>query len=128
MKQRVLAWVIGVSQLALGAGFLLIPDLFFGAFGFTLATPDQKYLYGQLAARFIAYGIGMFVIARDVEVNRPWWMLMALIQAIDLGVGLFYTVFRSVPLGASGFPMFNAAVFLALLLVWAPKKRNAGPA
>jgi len=122
MKQRILARVIGVSQLVLGAAFLLIPDLFFATFGFSPATPDQKYLYGQLAARFIAYGIGMFLIARKVDANRPWWMLMALIQGIDLGVGIYYTVFRSVPLSASGFPLFNAAIFCALLLAWAPKK------
>lgn len=120
MKQRVLARVIGVSQLVLGIGFLFLPDLFFAGFGFTPAEPDQKYLYGQLAARFFAYGIGMFVIARDVAGNRPWWMLMALIQAIDLGVGIYYTAFAAVPLSSTAFPMVNAAVFLALLLLWAP--------
>lgn len=121
MKQRILARVIGVSQVALGVGFLFLPDLFFAAFRFTPASPDQKYLYGQLAARFFAYGIGMFVIAGDVAGNRPWWMLMALIQAIDLGAGLYYTAFDSVPLAASAFPMGNAVVFLVLLLLWAPK-------
>jgi peptidoglycan/LPS O-acetylase OafA/YrhL len=121
-KQRILAWVIGVSQLALGAAFLLVPNGFFSLFGFTEAQPDQNYLYGQLAARFLAYGIGMFVIARDPRGNRVWWMLMGLIQAVDLAVGLYYTLFANVALSSSAFPMVNAAVFLVLLLLWAPAK------
>lgn len=120
-RQQILAWVVGASQLALGVGFLFLPDLFFAAFGFTPAAPDQKYLFGQLAARFFAYGIGMFVIARNPAAHRPWWLLMALIQAIDLAVGVYYTALGLVTIEASAFPMFNAAVFLALLLLWAPR-------
>lgn len=120
-RQRILSWIIGVSQLALGTAFLFLPNLFFAAFGFTATSPDQKYLYGQLAARFFAYGVGMFIIARDPARHRPWWLLMALIQAIDLGVGLFYTAFRGVPLASTAFPMVNAFVFSALLLLWAPR-------
>jgi hypothetical protein len=120
IKQRVLSYLIGVSQIVLGIAFLLVIDQFFSVFGFTQPSPDQKYLYGQLAARFIAYGIGMFYIARNLAQNRFWWDMMALIQAIDLAVGLIYTFAFGVSIAITGFPMFNAAIFLILLLVWRP--------
>lgn len=119
-KQKVLAWVIGVSQFALAFAFLVIPEAFFEAFGFTSPTPDQKYLYGQLAARFLAYGFGMIYIARHLAGNRFWWDMMALIQGIDLGVAIVYTLAFGVALQSTAFPMFNAAVFLILLLAWRP--------
>ena len=122
IKQIVLAWVIGISQLVLGICILVIPELFFSAFGFTVPDAGQKYLYGQLAARFFAYGIGMFYIARNLIGNKFWWDMMMLIQSIDLGVGLFYTSFGNVSLNSSIFPMVNAAVFLILLLIWRPRK------
>jgi hypothetical protein len=128
MRQSVLARIIGVSQLALGMGILVIPDLFFNAFGFSAASPDQKYLFGQLAARFLAYGVGMFFIARNPIKHQVWWNLMALIQGIDLAVGLIYTLGFEVAIHSSAFPMFNAAVFLILLLVWRPKKEKIGSA
>ena len=57
------------------------------------ATPhDANYPLGMLAARFIAYGIGMFVIARNPNQNIFWINNMILIQLIDLGVGVSYKI------------------------------------
>lgn len=117
VQLRVLARVVGVSQLALGVGILFLPDLFFQTFGFSPANPDQKYLFGQLAARFFAYGIGMFYIAGSLEKNWFWWDMMILIQCIDLAVGLWYSLLGGVPWSVTGFPLFNALVF-AVLLAW----------
>jgi hypothetical protein len=120
-KQRILSIIIGISQLALGAALLLVPNGFFSLFGFSAASADQNYLFGQLAARFLAYGIGMFAIAQDPQKHRLWWLLMALIQAIDLGVGLVYSAFFGVPWEVTAFPLFNALAFLVLLILWTPK-------
>jgi hypothetical protein len=114
--------LVGVSQLVLGALFLLAPAFFIGWMGLHQTPTDSNYLFGMLAARFIAYGIGMFAIARDPQANRFWINNMIFIQLIDLGVGLFYTVVGTLPLAASGFPMFNAALFSVLLFMWKPKK------
>ena len=45
---------------------------------------------------------------------------MALVQIIDLAVGLYDTATGTITLSVSAFPMFNAAVFTLLLLLWSP--------
>ncbi len=49
---------------------------------------------------------------------------MILIQLIDLGAGIFYTMVGVVPLADSAFPMFNATWIIVLLYLWMPKKHN----
>jgi hypothetical protein len=75
----------------------------------------------MLAARFLAYGIGMFFIARAPEKNLFWINNMILIQGIDMAAGIFYTATGVVALAHSGFPMFNATLFIILLALWRPK-------
>jgi hypothetical protein len=116
--------IIGIVQFILGAGILFIPRLFFKAMGFTEPSPDNIYMFGMLAARFIAYGAGMLYIARDPMANRFWILTMILIQAIDLGVGLFYTLTGAVSISSSGLAMFNATVFIILLSIWFPRKKT----
>jgi hypothetical protein len=127
LHQKILARVIGISQLILAVAFLFFIDLFFTSFGFSPATTDQKYLFGQLAARFSAYGLGMFVIARNPFINRTWWDLMALTQAIDFSVGLYYLLSGGIKIETAAFPMFNAAVFCVLLFIWRPQGGKSIP-
>lgn len=125
MKLKVLLRVIGVVQLVLGAFYLFLPLQFLAMQGLSLPAADNAYPLGMLAARFLAYGIGMFFIARDPEKNRFWINNMILIQAIDLAVGIFYTATGIVALAHSGFPMFNATLFIVLLSLWRPKSAQA---
>jgi hypothetical protein len=76
----------------------------------------------MLAARFIAYGAGMFIIAREPVKNIFWINNMILIQLIDLAVGLLYTINGTLTLAVSAFPMFNAMIFAVLLFIWRPKQ------
>lgn len=117
VPQRILAVVIAVIQFLLGVALFFLPDLFFAAFGFSPAANDQKYLFGQLAARFVALGFGMLYVARTLPRSGFWWDVMLLIQVLDLAVGLFYSLFGGVSWAVTGFPVFNAAV-LAGLLAW----------
>lgn len=121
MKLKVLLRVIGVVQLILGAFYLFLPLQFLSMQGLSTPGADNAYPLGMLAARFLAYGIGMFFIARDPEKNSFWVNNMILIQAVDLAVGIFYTATGIVTLTHSGFPMFNAALFIVLLSLWRPK-------
>jgi hypothetical protein len=82
---------------------------------------DVNYMLGMLSARFLAYGLGMFYIARSPEKNIFWINNMILIQVIDLTVGLFYTLNGTIGLAVSAFPMVNATVFIVLLWLWRPK-------
>jgi len=120
-KLTVLLWIIGIVQLVLGVLFLVAPQAIIGWMGLTIPAADAGYILGMLAARFIAYGIGMFYIARNPQGNRFWINNMILIQVIDLAVGLFYTLNGTITLSVSAFAMFNATVFIILLLLWRPK-------
>ncbi|MBI5294482.1 MAG: hypothetical protein HY869_03325 [Chloroflexi bacterium] len=122
MKLKVLLRLIGVVQLILGAFYLFLPLQFLSMQGLSTPGADNAYPLGMLAARFLAYGIGMFFIARDSEKNRFWINNMILIQAVDLAVGIFYTATGIVGLSHSAFPMFNAALFIVLLMLWRPTK------
>lgn len=121
MKLKVLLRVIGVVQLILGAFYLFLPLQFLSMQGLSAPGADNAYPLGMLAARFLAYGIGMFFIARAPEKNLFWINNMILIQAVDLAVGIFYTAVGTVALTHSGFPMFNATLFIVLLSLWRPK-------
>lgn len=121
MKLKVLLRVIGIVQLILGAFYLFLPLQFLSMQGLSTPGADNAYPLGMLAARFLAYGIGMFFVARAPEKNLFWINNMILIQAVDLAVGIFYTAVGTVALTHSGFPMFNATLFIVLLSLWRPK-------
>lgn len=123
-KLTVLLRLIGVVQLVLGAGFLFAPAALTAWMGLSTTQTDINYLFGMLAARFIAYGVGMFVIAREPEKNMFWIKNMLFIQLTDLAVGLFYTINGTLALSVSAFPMFNAAVFIILLSLWGTKRTS----
>ncbi|MBE0669281.1 MAG: hypothetical protein IH588_01725 [Anaerolineales bacterium] len=121
MKLKVLLRIIGVVQLVLGLMYLFFPMNFLGMMGHSIPEPDIAYPLGMLAARFLAYGVGMLFIANEPEKQLFWINNMILIQAVDLAVGIFYTATGIVSLGHSAFPMFNASLFLILLTLWRPK-------
>ena len=86
------------------------------------------YPFGMLAARFLAYGVGMFVIAGNPSKHEFWIRNMVFVQVVDLAVGIFYTLNGTISLSLSGFPMFNATLIAALLWIWRPKQPNASRA
>lgn len=120
-KLKFLLRIIGIVQLILGLALLFVPSFFLEWMGLSTPLPDINYMLGMLSARFIAYGIGMFVIAKAPEKNIFWINNMILIQIIDLAVGVFYTLNGTLSLAISAFPMFNASLFIILLLFWRPK-------
>ncbi len=124
-KLTVLLRLIGVVQIVLGLFYLFAPLRFLLMQGLSMPEADIAYPLGMLAARFLAYGIGMFHIANEPEKNLFWINNMILIQAVDLAVGMFYTATGVVALAHSGFPMFNASLFIILLTLWRPKPEQA---
>ena len=78
----------------------------------------------MLAARFIVYGIALIYTAKDPLKYILWIKFMVLIQLIDLGAGMFYTMSGVVNIADSTFPLFNATWIIVLLLLWVPKKSN----
>ncbi len=125
-KLTILLRVVGVVQIVLGAAYLFTPGAFIEWMKLSPTPHDANYAYGMLASRFIAYGIGMFVIARNPQRNIFWIKNMILVQGVDLGVGLFYTVTGVLSLSTSAFPMFNAVLIAGLLFFWMPRKVGSG--
>ena len=121
MKLKVLLRIIGVVQLVLGLLYLFIPMNFLAMMGHSAPEADIAYPLGMLAARFLAYGVGMLFIANQPEKQLFWINNMILIQVVDLAVGIFYTTTGIVGLSHSAFPMFNATLFIILLTLWRPK-------
>lgn len=120
-KLQVLLILIGIAQLVLGVLFLFVPQALMGWMGLTVPAADAGYILGMLAARFIAYGLGMFWCARAPEQNLFWINNMILVQVIDLAAGVYYTATSVVDIASTAFPMFNAALFIILLWLWRPK-------
>lgn len=120
MKLKVLLTMVGLVQIILGMAYLFFPLALLQWMGHSQPAADVNYPLGMLAARFIAYGIGMFVIAHAPDRHAFWITNMVLVQLIDLGVGIVYTVSGTVSLQLSAFPMFNAALIAVLLWRWRP--------
>jgi len=125
MKLKIFLILVGVVQIVLGFFYLIMPLEFLRLMGHSVPMNDINYPLGMLAARFLAYGVGMFVIARNPIEHRFWIKNMVFIQVIDLAVGVFYTLNGAVSLSLSGFPMFNAMLIAALLWIWRPGQSDA---
>jgi len=117
--------IVGMLQLVLGLLYLFAPEFMLASMGHSPIAPDIRYPLAMLASRFVAYGLVLLYISADPLRHRLWLLVMVLIQVIDLGAGLFYTLSGVVPPALSGFPMFNAAWIIALLLLWMPRPQNA---
>lgn len=120
--------VVALVQWTLGLAYLFIPGLVLQQMGHSPVSPDIYYPLGMLAARFLAYGLGLWIISRNAHEHALWIALMGLIQAIDLSVGVFYTASGTVPWSLSALPMFNAAWIGATCAIWSMAGRRSRPA
>ncbi len=118
---RIALRVVAGIQVTLGLGYLLIPELLLRQMGHSVPPADLFYPLGMLSARFLAYGAGLWIISAAPEPHVLWIRLMALIQFIDLAVGVFYTLAGIVPFSLSAFPMFNAVWIGFALVLWKPE-------
>ena len=117
--------VVAVVQIILGLAYLIAPDQLLHSMGHSLPATDLHYPLGMLAARFLAYGVGFWLISRAPQQHLLWIRLMACIQGIDLTVGLYYTAAGVVPLTLSSLPMFNALWIGITCALWRPTQLKA---
>jgi len=122
-KLTVLLRVVGMIQIVLGVMYLFAPALMLSSMGHSVPQDDIFYPLGMLASRFIAYGIAFIYISKTAMQHRLWINFMILIQAIDLGAGIFYTTTGVVSLELSGFAMFNATWIMILLYLFSKEKK-----
>lgn len=121
-RLKILLWIVAASQLVLGALTLLAPGPFFAWMGLSVPPADNQYMLGMLAARFLAYGLGMAALARSHHPEPFWIRNMVLIQAIDFGAGVFYIATGVIGIEVAAVPMVNAAIFGVLLWLWTPEQ------
>ncbi len=127
-KVKVLLWVVGAGQIALGLAYLLAPQGLLHWMGHSPVPGDIAYPLGMLSSRFLVYGALLLLAARSPAEHRLLLLGMVWIQLIDLAAGLYFTLGGVVNLALSGFPMFNATVIALLLWLWMPRPATGGAA
>jgi len=106
---------IALVQFILGAAFLLAPEQTAGALGLADAPGWANWMFGMMAARFLGFGYGMLVAARDPAAARPWISAMIAIQAIDWIVTVKYLYAGAVTLAQVSTASFLPIIFVAIL-------------
>jgi len=117
----------GVIQFFFGALFVFAPPSAPGMLHLAGGEPHWvTWLFVMMGARFLGYGVGMFVAARDPQHNLTWINTMIVIQVIDW-VGTVWAL----TLGGLGLRNVTTAIVLPLAIVaalvwWHPRRqRNA---
>ncbi|MFT6607226.1 MAG: hypothetical protein ACJA2X_002436 [Halocynthiibacter sp.] len=116
-RTHIVCYLIAVSQIALGGLYLFWPAGFIDWQGLGPISGDIGYPLAMLAGRFFIYGLGMIAIARQPEKYSVWLDGMIGIQLIDLLAGAFYVSAGIVVFTDAIVPMFNASMFI-VLMVW----------
>ena len=112
---RLIARLIGLSQIILGLLYFAWPLGFIAWQGLTPVAADTGYPLAMLAARFLVYGVGMFAVASDPARHAFWLFGMVAIQLIDLAAGAAYVATGVVAWQHALVPMVNATLFAAVL-------------
>jgi len=123
-KLTILLRIVGMIQIVLGLLYLFAPAFILASMGHTVPQPDIFYPLGMLASRFIAYGLAFLYISSEPMKYKLWIYVMILIQAIDLGAGIYYTLTGVVTLELSGFAMFNATWIMILLYLFSRETKR----
>ena len=112
---------IAVVQFVLGAGFLVAPKGMASLLGLAATPGWVNWMFGMMAARFLGFGYGMALAARNPLANLPWIKAMIAIQMIDWIVTLYYLTAGAVTLAQVTTASFLPVIFVVLLLILYPK-------
>lgn len=121
---RATSGLIALVQFILGAAFLAAPERTAQALGLAAAPGWTNWLFGMMAARFLGFGYGMLIAARDPEGARSWIKAMIVIQAIDWFVTLKYLNTGAVTLAQVSTASFLPVLFVIVLALGLPKPAN----
>ena len=119
-------WFIALVQFALGLAFLFAPEATGQMLGLAPAPDWTRWMFGMMAARFLGFGYGMLLAARDPYGSVPWIKAMIAIQAIDWVVTLYYVSSGAVTLMQVSTASFLPVIFVMVLLINFPQQRKAG--
>ena len=113
--------VIATFQVLLGACFLVAPTGTAQLLGLPAAPGWTSWLFAMMAARFLGYGWGMVVAARDPIGQRSWIDTMTVVQAIDWLATVGYLAAGDVGLRNVTTAAVAPLVFVSVLLWFRPR-------
>lgn len=111
---------IAIVQVVLGLGFSLAPESTAALLGLTPAPGWANWLLGMMAARFLAFGYGMWMAARAPEQAHRWIGCMVFIQAVDWLVTVKYLYQGAVTLAQVSTASFLPLIFIVMLWLGRP--------
>lgn len=118
-------YFIALVQAVLGGGFLLAPADMAQMLGLPAVPGWANWMFGMMAARFLAVGAGMVLAAQDPVRHRAWIAAMIGIQLIDWIVTMRYVLTGVVTLAQVSTASFLPVIFV--LLLWRGWPRAATP-
>lgn len=116
---------IALVQFVLGLGFLFSPEGMARQLGLPPVPGWANWLFGMMAARFLAVGVGMLLAARDPLRHRAWIGAMVGIQLIDWLVTLYSLWLGTVTLAQVSTASFLPVLFIAVLVGCWPRALSA---
>ncbi len=123
---RITLRFIGVVQLFFGVLFTFAPTVAGGLLGFAPDAPAwAAWLFVMMGARFLGYGAGMLVAARDPQRNESWINTMIGIQVIDWVSTMGFLLAGDLPITSVLSAVVLPVVFVSALLWWHPRRLAA---
>ena len=122
---RVTAYAIAIVQLVLGAAYLFGAERFNDLLGLSAAPAWTQWPFAMMGARFLAFGFGMLLVARNPNAHRGWIQAMIVVQAIDWLATITSLSTGIVTLQQVGTASFLPLLFIAGLLVGYPRPTPA---
>jgi hypothetical protein len=117
---------IGVVQFFFGALFTFAPAAAGTILGLGPAAPGwAEWLFVMLGARFLGYGVGMLVAARNPDGNLAWINTMIGIQVVDWLATVGFLLAGDLPARSVASAVVLPMVFVAGLTWWHPRRLSA---
>lgn len=115
---------IGVVQLFFGVLFTFAPAQAGALLGLEPSATSGwvQWLFVMMGARFLGYGVGMFVAARDPLGHQSWINTMIGIQVIDWVATVGFLLAGDLPIVRVASALILPIVFVAGLLWWHPRR------
>lgn len=114
---------IGVVQFFFGLLFTFAPTAAGSLLGFAPEAPAwAAWLFVMMGARFLGFGFGMFVAARDPVGNQSWINAMIGIQAIDWIATVGFLLVGALPFTNVLSALVLPVIFVAALVWWHPRR------
>lgn len=126
-RLRIALRATGVVQLFFGILFVVAPSTTSDVLQTRPSEPGWvDWLFVMMGARFIGYGVGMFVAARDPRRHLAWIDTMVVVQALDWASTVGFLLAGEVALRNVTSAAVLPPLIMAALLWWHPRRTGAG--